>query len=141
MLEKIFVKIRPAAESDFCILCENDKHVSSEMLKKKLRDGNILIAEVGEEFAGWLRYSFFWDEIPFMNMLFVLEKFRGKGIGGELVREWESLMFGQGYKTLLTSTQADECAQHFYRKLGYRDLGGFFPFVEEYEMILGKRLQ
>lgn len=141
MLEKIFVKIRQAEESDFCILCENDKHVSSEMLKKKLRDGNILIAEVGGEFAGWLRYSFFWDEIPFMNMLFVPEKFRGKGIGGELVREWERLMFGQGYKTLLTSTQADECAQHFYRKLGYRDLGGFFPFGEEYEMILGKRLK
>lgn len=141
MFEKISVKIRLAEESDFYILRKNDNHVSSEMLKKKIADKNILIAESDSEFAGWLRYSFFWDEIPFMNMLFIPEKFRGIGIGGELVREWERLMFGQGYKTLLTSTQADEYAQHFYRKLGYKDLGGFFPFCEEYEIFFGKRLK
>lgn len=135
------VKIRIAEEKDFCVLSKNDTHISSAAMKKKISDKNILVAEADGEFAGWLRYGFFWDEIPFMNMLFVPEKFRGKGMGGELVREWERLMFGQGYKTLLTSTQADEYAQHFYRKLGYRDLGGFFPFGEEYEMILGKRLQ
>lgn len=27
----------------------------------------------------------------------------------------------QGYDMLLTSTQVDEEAQHFYRKLGYKD--------------------
>lgn len=132
------VKIRFAEEKDFFVLSENDKHVSAETLKKKISDRNILIAEEDGEFAGWLRYNFFWDEIPFMNMLFVLRNFREKGIGAGLVREWEKMMSEQGYKTLLTSTQADEYAQHFYRKLGYRDLGGFTPFGEEYEIILGK---
>lgn len=141
MSEKISVKIRLAEETDFCVLSEYDGHVSSETLKKKISDKNIFIANADGEFAGWLRYNLFWDEIPFMNMLFVTEKFRGTGIGAGLVREWEKMMSGQGYKTLLTSTQADEYAQHFYRKLGYTDLGGFFPFGKEYEIILGKRLQ
>ena len=141
MQEKNSVNIRFAEETDFDVLHLNDKHISSENLKKKLCDKNILIAETGEEFAGWLRYNLFWDEIPFMNMLFVLEEFRGTGIGGSLVTEWERLMSAQGHKMLLTSAQADEFAQHFYRKLGYKDLGGFTPFGEEYEIILGKHLQ
>lgn len=141
MQENNSLKIRLAEEKDFEILSRNDKHVSAEILKKKISDKNILIAEKNGEFAGWLRYNLFWDEMPFMNMLFVTEKFRGTGIGGELVRSWEKMMSEQGYKFLLTSTQANEYAQHFYRKLGYSDLGGFFPFGEEYEIILGKRLQ
>lgn len=141
MQENNSLKIRLAEECDFEILSRNDKHVSAEMLKKKISDKNILIAEKNGEFAGWLRYNLFWDEMPFMNMLFVIEKFRGTGIGRELVRNWEKMMSEQGYKFLLTSTQADEYAQHFYRKLGYSDLGGFFPFGEKYEIILGKRLQ
>lgn len=141
MQENNSLKIRLAEECDFEILSRNDKHVSAEMLKKKISDKNILIAEKNGEFAGWLRYNLFWDEMPFMNMLFVIEKFRGTGIGRELVRNWEKMMSEQGYKFLLTSTQADEYAQHFYRKLGYSDLGGFLPFGEEYEIILGKRLQ
>lgn len=141
MQENSSVKIRLAEESDFKILLRNDKHISAEALKKKIFDKNILIAEADGEFAGWLRYNFFWDEIPFMNMLFVSEKFRGMGIGGNLVRRWEKLMFGAGYKMLLTSTQANEYAQHFYRKLGYSDLGGFTPFGEEYEIILGKQME
>lgn len=141
MQENNSLKIRLAEECDFEILSRNDKHVSAEMLKKKISDKNILIAEKNGEFAGWLRYNLFWDEMPFMNMLFVIEKFRGTGIGRELVRNWEKMMSEQGYKFLLTSTQANEYSQHFYRKLGYSDLGGFFPFGEEYEIILGKRLQ
>lgn len=141
MQENKSVNIRLAEECDLEILLQNDKHVSAEILKKKIADKNILVAEACGEFAGWLRYNFFWDEIPFMNMLFVTEKLRGKGIGAGLVREWEKLMSEQGYKILLTSTQADEYAQHFYRKLGYRDLGGFVPFGEEYEIILGKRAE
>ena len=141
MQENNSVSIGLAEEKDFEILSRNDKHVSTEILKKKIADKNILIAEKDGEFAGWLRYNLFWDEMPFMNMLFVTEKFRGTGIGAGLVRRWEKMMSEQGYKFLLTSTQADEYAQHFYRKLGYSDLGGFFPFGEEYEIILGKRLQ
>ena len=140
MLKNNSVKIRLAEEKDFEILFQHDKHISAEILKKKISDKNIFIAETEENFAGWLRYNLFWDEIPFMNMLFVLEKFRGIGIGEKLVREWEKLMSEQGYKMLLTSTQANEYAQHFYRKHGYKDLGGFTPFGEEYEIILGKKI-
>ena len=46
---------------------------------------------------------------------------------------WESDMKSQDYGMLMTSTQVDEDAQHFYRKLGYKDCGGFVVDVPGYE--------
>ena len=50
-----------------------------------------------------------------------------------LMERWEHDMKTQGYGMLLTSTQVDENAQHFYRKLGYKDCGGFVVDIPKYE--------
>ena len=42
-------------------------------------------------------------------------------------------MKSQGYCMVLTSTQVDEEAQHFYRKLGYKDCGGLVVDIQGYE--------
>lgn len=133
------ITVRKGSARDIDILHRCDTHISEEMLKDKIACRRILIAESGGEFAGWLRYGMFWDEMPFINMLYVLEKFRGKGIGTLLVTSWEQSMRSHGYSIFLTSTQAEESAQHFFRKQGYSDLGGFFPFGEGYELIMGKK--
>ena len=89
-------------------------------------DGDVLIAI--------LRYSLFWDTIPFCNLLHVTEADRGKGCGRLMMAHWERDMKARGYDLLMTSTQADEQAQHFYRKLGYRDCGSLllpFPGYEQ----------
>ena len=39
------------------------------------------------------------------------------------MRYWEDEMRRQNHGMVMTSTQSDETAQHFYRKLGYRDAG------------------
>jgi hypothetical protein len=45
----------------------------------------------------------------------------------------EKVRCGQGYGMLMTSSQVDEEAQHFYRELGYKDCGGFVVDVPGYE--------
>lgn len=49
-----------------------------------------------------------------------------------------------GYGMVMTSTQVDETAQHFYRKLGYKDAGGFVINIPKYqqpmELILIKEI-
>ncbi len=134
------VEIKIVGTFDFSTIAENDKHISKPMLEKKLSDGEILVAQLDGVFLGWLRFSYFWDEIPFMNMLGVVEAYRGHGIGRLLVEEWEGLMRDKGYDKVMTSTLENEDAQHFYRKLGYRDLGKFTSFENEFELILGKEL-
>lgn len=138
--ERGSVHIRCARESDYEVLKHADRHIFSEELKNRIASGGVLIAEAGDSFAGWLRYNLFWDEIPFMNMLFVLGEHRGRGIGSALVREWERMMKSRGHEKVMTSTQANESAQHFYRKMGYEDMGGFIPFGEEFEIIMGRKL-
>ena len=55
---------------------------------------------------------------------------------------WEDEMRGLGYKMVMTSTQADEQAQHFYRKLGYVDRGCLVldgtPFEQAQEIFMIK---
>ena len=96
--------------------------------------------DIDGELAGWLRWNLFWDNTPFLNLLFLLESHRGKGYGRELMAHWEARMAGLGYNQVMTSTASDEYAQHFYARLGYTALGGFTPFGEAYELILGKEL-
>lgn len=54
-------------------------------------------------------------------MLFADRGYRKKGYGKRLMEHWERDMKAQGYDMLLTSTQVDEEAQHFYRKPDYKD--------------------
>jgi ribosomal protein S18 acetylase RimI-like enzyme len=44
----------------------------------------------------------------------------------------------KGYKNVMTSTQSDEEAQHFYRKLGYTEIGGFKYLGDPLEIIFYK---
>lgn len=67
-------------------------------------------------------------------MLFVDRDYRKKGYGKRLMEHWERDMKAQGYDMLLTSTQVDGEAQHFYRKLGYKDCG--YDFLKNKENVL-----
>jgi ribosomal protein S18 acetylase RimI-like enzyme len=110
------------------------------MLNQKINAGEILVAYEGTLPIGWLRYGFFWDEIPFLNMLFVDTAKRGKGVGRQIVTYWQAQMQQAGYKSVMTSSLSNETAQHFYRKLGYRDVGALLLPDEPVEIFFLKAM-
>ena len=112
-----------ASDKDFWFSL--DKHLPEAEFDKKVRDrqGYVLLRD--SKPLGLLRYNLFWDNTPFCTMLYVASDFQGQGYGRKLMEYWEKDMKAQGYGMVLTSTQVDEQAQHFYRKLGYKDCGGF----------------
>lgn len=119
-----------------------DGHLSIEQFELKVRDKmGYVIFEDGKP-AGILRYNLFWDNTPFCTMLFIDWNAQKKGYGKKLMEHWESDMKSKGYGMVMVSTQVDESAQHFYRKLGYKDRGGFtvdIPgFEQPMEMFLSK---
>ena len=132
--------IRTATLSDLPVLACHDRHISETELENQIRLGRITVAEADGEFLGWLRWNLFWDNTPFLNMLYLLETHRGKGYGQELMARWEAQMADLGYDRVMTSTASDEYAQHFYQKLGYSAIGGFIPFGDPYELIFSKIL-
>ena len=131
--------IRTATPADLPILSEHDRHISREELCNLIALGRVAIAEEGETFLGWLRWNLFWDNTPFLNMLYLLEPHRGNGYGTAMMIWWEAEMLAKGYDTVMTSTASDEYAQHFYVNLGYTAIGGFSPFGEAYELIFAKK--
>lgn len=132
--------IRYAEETDFETVRKYDKHISETELKNAIALKRVLVLHQNGCFAGWLRFNLFWDEFPFMNMLYLLEEYRGQGYGGRLVAFWEKEMKDSGYEMVLTSTLSNERAQFFYRKNGYADCGSLLLPGEPLEIILRKGL-
>ena len=130
-------KIRVANVSDLDFL-SRDIHINLAVLKENIERGYVYIIENKEKSVGWLRYNIFWDNTPFLNMIYVLETYQNQGYGGFALKVWEQEMVAKGYKEVMTSTLVHESSIHFYLKHGYVVVGGFHPSNEEYEVILKK---
>ncbi len=125
--------IRYVSEEDKEFWFHLDLHHSEEEFNDKIsrKMGYVLLDN--NKPVGILRYNLFWDNIPFCTMLFVDKESRGKGYGKELVKHWEDDMKSKGFGMVMTSTQVDENAQYFFRKLGYLDAGCLLLNIPGYE--------
>lgn len=132
--------IRIAEKSDIEIISTYDKYIRKEELKSIISLGRVIIVEDNEKFIGWLRWGLFWDNTPFINMLFLLEGYRNCGQGKAIITYWEKLMKEEGYNFVMTSSLSNEEAQHFYRKLNYVDSGALLLPGESLEIIFTKKL-
>lgn len=100
-----------------------DRHLPEAEFIKKVADKRGYVIFDDEKPIGIFRFNMFWDSIPFLTMIYIDFSYHKKGYGRKAMEFWETEMAGLGYKMVMTSTQADEEAQHFYRKLGYKDSG------------------
>lgn len=133
--------IRFASTEDLDALSELDVHISLTELSDVIGRRRVIIATESGRLLGWLRYGLFWDNLPFMNMLYIIDGERGKGIGTALCDFWEQELKELGYSLALTSTLSDERGQFFYRKRGYRDCGSLLLPGEVTEIIMYKKLE
>jgi ribosomal protein S18 acetylase RimI-like enzyme len=134
------MRIEFAGAEDLDYLVGEDRHVPPGVLEQKVGRREILVLWHDDRRAGALRYGHFWDYIPFMNMLWVREGLRGRGLGTSLISFWENEMRGLGHDVVMTSTLSNERAQHLYRRLGYEDCGCLLMPGEALEILFSKRL-
>ncbi len=126
------IKIRYVEASDKEFWYSLDKHLPETEFENKVYTKRGYVLSLNNKPVGLLRYNLFWDSVPFCTMIFIDCQYQGKGYGKQLIQYWENDMKRRGYEMLLTSTQVDEKAQHFYRKLGYKDCGGFVIDIPQY---------
>lgn len=135
------MRIIAATDSHYEYIKEHDHHILENLILPKIRGNEIYILQDEEHsIIGWIRHSFFWDNTPFMNMIWIDDTYRNKGLGKKAVLFWEDEMKKQGFNLVMTSTLANEGAQHLYRKLGYRDSGCLILEDEPLEILLTKSL-
>ena len=121
-----------------------DEHISEKEFENKVRDKMGYVLLENKLPIGLLRYNLFWDAIPFCTMLFIEQSYQEKGYGSKLMAFWEADIKKAGYDMSMTSTRADELAQHFYRKNGYQDAGALLlsipPHEQPTELFFTKKL-
>ena len=125
------MRITKATAADAAALQPFDRHISDERLHAALQEGFVYLLWEDECPIGVLRYSLFWQAVPFLDLLYLDEGHRRQGYGTRAMAYWEAEMRTAGYPYLLLSTQEDEEAQFFYDRLGYTRCGGFTPPGQE----------
>jgi ribosomal protein S18 acetylase RimI-like enzyme len=133
------MRVAFANPEDLNYLAEEDHHIGRNVIEEKIARREIIVAHREDRRVGFLRYGYFWDEIPFMNLLWVRGDSRGKGYGTQLISFWEEEMHKLGYDSVMTSTLSNERAQHLYRRLGYEDVGSLLMPEEPLEIVFLKR--
>ncbi|QNN55016.1 GNAT family N-acetyltransferase [Nocardioides mesophilus] len=129
-----------ANSADLPFLEEVDTRLSPDTIADLVSIGRMMVVKVDGDAVGFLRWGMFWDQLPFMNLLWVLPDWRGQGVGTTLVEAWEKSQLAAGRDLVLTSTMSNEKSQHFYRRLGYVDTGALLLPGEPAELILRKPL-
>ncbi len=121
------MEIALAKEGDFSAIKKYDCHIPASRLKACIGAHQVYILRDGSRVVGVLRYSLFWQSIPFLDLMYLDEAYRGKGYGRQMMAQWEQDMKRGGFSHCMLSTQADESGKFFYEKLGYRQIGAFLP--------------
>lgn len=129
-----------AGLDDLDYLLDKD-HLGRDVIESKMTRREFIVARQDGRRVGFLRYGYFWDDVPFMNLLWVEEESRSRGFGTHLISFWEKEMKKLGYDSVLTSTMStNELAQHLYRRLGYEDRGCLLMPGDPLEILLFKKL-
>ncbi len=134
--EIIIMAIRRAEAEDKGQISEYDRHIGAARLDVCIREGMVDVLCVGGRIAGVLRYNLFWQSVPFLDLLYIDEAFRGQGWGTKMMIHWEEAMKEKGYPYVMLSTQEDETAKFFYGKIGYRRIGAFLPPEQDADEIM-----
>ena len=103
-----------AASRQFQAVRGYDNHIPPIRLSDCIRNNQVYALQDGGNVIGVLRYSLFWQTIPFLDLLYIDEDYRGKGYGRQMMDHWEAQMADLGYPYIMLSTQADETAKYFY---------------------------
>ncbi len=118
-----------------------DRHLPECEYESKVRDKRCYIIRDNKTPVGIMRYNLLCDYWPFITLIILQADYRRKGFGTKAMMHWENEMRSLGHQIVMTSTQADEEAQHFYRKIGYKDMGCLVLHTQPLEIFLGKNLE
>ena len=122
--------IRPARAADAEALQALDGLFSGwrhpdELFRKAIAEGKVGVAEVERDgVAGYVRWDYFWDDIPLCLTVRVRPEHRRRGIGRRLYAHVEERFRQEGRSSWLSSTEeTNDVSIRFHEALGFRRIG------------------
>ncbi len=99
------ILVRSAEEKDLAFVSQ-DGYVSADVVQRKIEDGEVLVAEVDGELAGYLRIEFWWNVRPYIALIRVLDPYQRKGVGRTLLLHLEEMLRSAGHSLLFSSSRS-----------------------------------
>ncbi|MCC7268907.1 MAG: GNAT family N-acetyltransferase [Caulobacteraceae bacterium] len=116
--------VERAGPADAEALSALDRHIDPAWVRRCLAAGEYFVAREAGEIVGFLRFTWFWRTMPYMELIQVREDRRRDGIGSRLVAAWETAMRAAGAELLITSSMSDEPGpQVWHRRNGFSESG------------------
>ncbi len=118
------MKVRFAKFGDLehCVRIDGD--VDPEVLRWKVKRGEIIIAEVEGHPVGYLRLDYLWSQLPYIGLIWVVPEYRRRGIGRAMLHFLEAFLRRKGYRWLYSSSQANEPEpQAWHRHMEFQECG------------------
>ena len=117
------ITVRTADESDLDFVSQ-DGYLPDDIVRRKLNDGDIYVAQWGNILVGYLRLEWLWSKIPYIELIRVVESHRRAGVGRALLTYVQTEAASRGHTALYSSSQADEPEpQAWHRRMGFEECG------------------
>ncbi len=98
------MEIRLAEAKDKKQILKFDCHIHHNKVGECIHNGLVDVLCDGEKIVGMLRYNLFWQSIPFLDLIFIDEAYRGQGWGRKMMAKWENSMKAMEYPYVMLST-------------------------------------
>ena len=136
------INFADAAVSEWLEL--HDDRLPATTVRAKIERKEYIVARIGVERIGFLRFSLFWSAVPYIDIVAVEAVHQRKGVGRTMVEFLEAHARTSGQHILLSSSQVDEPdAQAWHRRIGFRQAGlieDFGPLQKAAEIIFIKEI-
>lgn len=98
--------VRRARLADLPFL-QQDGNIPSHEVRRKIELGDVFVADHGVEPVAYLRVEYLPANTPLIASVFVLDTFRRRGIGRELVGHAGAAMRARGFRIMYASVPID----------------------------------
>ena len=120
--ERVIVRFAGPEDLEWSVV--EDGHVTERIIRHKIINDEIIIAELDGQPIGYLRLEFLWSTIPYIGVVFVIESYRNEGIGQKILAFLEDHLRSIGHDVLYSSSQANEPEpQDWHRSVGFVESG------------------
>jgi ribosomal protein S18 acetylase RimI-like enzyme len=116
--------VRFAVPEDLAWCATRDHHIPPEIIVRKIKLSEILVAEMEGESVGYLRLEYLWSVVPYIALIGVVEQHRRQGVGRAMLDFLEAHLRAVGHSVLMSSSQVNEPEpQAWHRHMGFEECG------------------
>lgn len=120
--ERVIVRFAGPDDLEWAVV--EDGYVTEQVIRHKIVQNEIVIAELDGQPIGYLRLEYLWSNIPYIGVVFVEELYRHEGIGRKILFFLEEFLKSRGHDQLFSSSQVNEPEpQAWHRSVGFTECG------------------